>query len=160
MNTSKFLIPFATIFLWTAIPAAALDFDLRFDRLAEAVGLLPEASRGPVDEVIRLIKKGENQEALHRLTELNAANPENSSLRVLTAYATLQLGNALGALEEAGKAHDAPNGNSYKCWFYGKVALLNGKNNLCKRELGHVKHAGDLPNEAKSLENEMKRKKS
>jgi predicted Zn-dependent protease len=129
------------------------------DRLADALGLLPEADQKSVDEVIALIQKGDNDSALKRLNDLNKSNPENSSLRVLTGYAMLRLGNVLGALEQADKAHEAPNGNSYKCWFYSKVALLNGQTELCKRELNHVKKNGDLPAEARDLEKELRKKK-
>lgn len=142
--------------LWT--PARAIDFDLRLDRLAEALGLLPEDDRKSVDEIIQFIKRGENTDAFNRLNDLNKTNPSNSSLRVLTSYALLQLGNAIGALEEADKAHEAPNGNSYKCLFYAKIAFLNGKLDACKRELGHVRKVGDMPKEVKALEKEMKGK--
>lgn len=141
-----------------ATPAQAVTFDLRLDRLAEAIGLLPDSDRKSVEEVIQLIKRGENTDAYQRLNELNKTNPSNSSLRVLTSYALLQLGNAIGALEEADRAHDAPNGNSYKCLFYAKIAFLNGKTDACKRELGHVKKVGDMPKDVKALEKEMKGK--
>lgn len=148
------------LLLWVAVPAYSAGFDLRFDRLSEALGLLPDADQAQVKEVVDLIKKGDHQAALARLTELNGSNPENSSLRLLTSYAMLQVGNLLGAFEEANRAHEANNGNSYKCWFYSKLALLNGKTEVCKRELKHVKKAGDMPEEAKSLEKELKAKKS
>ncbi|MBS1830993.1 MAG: hypothetical protein JST93_37215 [Acidobacteria bacterium] len=143
---------------WCATPAAAVTFDLRFDRLAEALGILPDNDRKAVEDIIQLIKRGENTDAYQRLSELNKTNPSNSSLRVLTSYALLQLGNAIGALEEADKAHDAPNGNSYKCLFFAKIAFLNGQTEACKRELGHARKAGDLPKEVKALEKEMKGK--
>ena len=141
---------------WAAIPAQAIEFDLRFDKLVDALQLLPDADRESVNGVISMIKRGAHQEALQRLKVLNGGNPENSSLRLMTAYALLQVGNALGALQEADKAHEASNGNSYKCWFYSKVALLNGQSEACKRELSHVKKAGDMPEEVKALEKEMK----
>ncbi len=148
------------LWLVPAFSAAAASFDLRFDRLTEALGLLPDADRASVDQVVKSIKNGDHQGALARLNELNRSNPENSSLRLLTSYAMLQLGNLLGAYEEAHHAHEAGNGNSYKCWFYSKLALINGNNDVCKRELKHVKKAGDMPQEAKALEKEMKAKKS
>src|SRR5258708_37964384 len=97
---------------WAAIPAQAIDFDLRFDKLVDALQLLPDADRESVNGVISMIKRGDHQEALQRLKVLNGGNPENSSLRLMTAYALLQVGNALGALQEADKAHEASNGNS------------------------------------------------
>jgi Flp pilus assembly protein TadD len=141
-------------------PAPAADFDLRFDRLSEAFTLLPEADRMSTNEVIALIRRGDHNDALARLQKLNAGHPDNSSLRVLTAYALLQVGNLVGAFDEAQKAHSAPNGNSYKCWFFSKIALLNGDIQTCKRELAHVKHAGDLRAEAKALEQDLKKRKN
>lgn len=141
-------------------PVHAASFDLRFDRLADALGLLPTSDRSAVDGVIDLIKKGDHETALTRLNELNRANPDNSSLRLLTSYAMLELGNLLGAYEQAEKAHEAGNGNSYKCWFYSKLAFLKGDTTACKRELNHVKKAGDMPAEVKALEKELKSKKS
>lgn len=141
------------------LPAAqGADFGLRLDRLSGAFGLLNDADRQTVDSIMDLVKKGDHLAALQRLSQLNDRNPENSSLRVLTAYALLQAGNVIGALEQADKAHDAKNANSYTCWFYSKVALLNGKTELCKRELKHVKKAGDLPQEARQLEAQLKKK--
>ncbi|MBL8219365.1 MAG: hypothetical protein JNL62_09045, partial [Bryobacterales bacterium] len=40
---------------WASTPAQAVTFDLRLDRLAEAIGLLPEGDRKSVEEVIQLI---------------------------------------------------------------------------------------------------------
>jgi predicted Zn-dependent protease len=147
------------MFSLLALPSNAASFDLRFDKLGGALGLLPEADQRSVDDVVALIKRGDNDGALKKLNQLNKGNPDNSSLRVLTGYALLQLGNVLGALEEADKAHEASNGNSYKCWFYSKIALLSGRPDLCKRELSHVKKVGDMPAEVKSLEQELKKKK-
>jgi tetratricopeptide (TPR) repeat protein len=145
--------------LFGLAPAHAAWFDLRLDKLTEALQILPDADRMSVSEVMALIKNGRNDEALKRLTLLNQGNPDNSSLRVLTAYSLLQLGNLVGALQQADTAHEAPNGNSYKCWFYSKLALLNGQADVCKRELAHVKKAGDLPKEVKALEKEISRKR-
>jgi hypothetical protein len=155
------LLPLLWIYLLAGVPARAeIGFDLRWDRLVAAIGLLPEGDRPSVDQAIALIKKGEHGAALLRLSELNRSSPSNSSLRMLTAYAMLQAGNLLGALQEAEQAHEAPNGNSYKCWLYSKIALLTGKPELCRRELDHVKKVGDLPKEAKSLEQELNRETS
>ncbi len=150
----------AAFCLLSALRVEAAPFDLRFDRLNEALGLLPDADRVSVNEVIVLLKKGDHPGALTRLKELNSSNPDNSSLRLLTSYAMLQLGNLLGAYEEAHHAHDAANANSYMCWFYSKIALLSGKTEVCKRELKHIQKAGDMPEEARSLERELKSKKA
>lgn len=140
-------------------PAAGADFSLRLDRLTEAFRLLPEKDQPVLDQAIRLVQQGEHAAALLRLTDLNKSHPTNSSLRVLTAYAMIQAGNLLGAYAEAEKAHHAPNGNSYKCWFYAKIALLTGNDTICRRELEHARKAGDMPAEVKTLEQEMKARK-
>jgi Flp pilus assembly protein TadD len=139
-------------------PADAINLELRFDRLQEAFRLLPEADRGTVDEIIVLLKRGSHKEALTRLEELNQQFPSNSSLRVLTAYALLNLGNVLGAFEEADRAHDAPNGNPYKCLFFSKVALLAGRHEACKRELEHARQNKEQPKEVREIEMALSRK--
>ena len=101
-----------------APPAPGME--LRFDRLASALTLLSDADRKIVDEAVQLIREGEHAGALARLSTLTHSNPDNSSLRILMAYAQLQLGNLTGALDEAKKAHEAPNGNSYRCYFSGQ----------------------------------------
>lgn len=156
---TRFLLPFLLLGLSAAVPAGAADFDLRIDRLTDAFRLLPDADQKTVDEVLQLIQRKEHTEALARLQSLNRMNPENSSLRVVTAYALLRVGNLLGAFDEADKAHDLPNGNSYKCLFYAKIALLTGNKEACKRELQHVKKVGDMPAEAKAVEKDLKKTK-
>jgi Flp pilus assembly protein TadD len=157
---SKISILIVWMLLVLPVRSLALDFDLRLDRLSEAFQLLPDADRGTVDDVLDLLKKGQHQEALRRLDELNRMNPDNSSLRVLTAYGLLQVGNLLGAFDEARQAEKAPNGNAYKCWFLSKVALLNGDTLACRRELSHVKSSGDksLRKEVKQVEEQLKKK--
>ena len=140
-------------------PAPAPAMDLRFDRLASALTLLNESDRKVVNEAAQLIREGEHTGALARLTSLTQRNPNNSSIRILIAYAQLQLGNLLGAFDEAAKAHDAPNGNSYKCYFMAKLALLTGDKVACRRELNHVKAAGDMRTDVERLEAEMKKSK-
>jgi Flp pilus assembly protein TadD len=138
----------------------AATFDLRLDRLADSFKLLQETDRASVDEVVGLIKMGDHSGALARLQELNQRNPQNSSLRVLTAYTMLQLGNLVGAFDQARQGEATPGKDSYKCWVLAKIALLNGDDAVCKRELKHVRKVGDMPEEAKSLEAEIKKKKS
>jgi len=137
-------------------PAAASTIDLRYDRLASALTLLNDGDRRIVEQAVELIRHGENAAALARLSTLTHSNPNNSSLRILMAYAELQLGNLTGALDEAKKAHDAPNGNSYRCYFLAKIAFLTGDTVTCRRELNHVKNAGDMPNEVRELQNDLK----
>jgi Flp pilus assembly protein TadD len=133
--------------------------DLRFDRLASALTLLNDSDRRIVDEAAELIREGENVGALARLSALTRTNPENSSLRILLAYAQLQIGNLTGAFDEAKKAESAPNGNSYKCFFLAKLALLAGDKATCRREIEHVKGAGDMKEEVRQLQGEMKKTK-
>ncbi len=135
----------------------AESFDLNYDRLRGALNEITGSDQDTVSDAINLIKKGEHVLALSRLSSLKQTNPNNSSLRILAAYALLQAGNLLGAFDEAEKAHDAPNGNSYKCWFLAKVALLNGKKTICERELEHIRSAGDMVSEARQLEKELKK---
>ncbi|HTQ58032.1 MAG TPA: hypothetical protein VMI94_26385 [Bryobacteraceae bacterium] len=143
----------------SAAPPATSPVDLRVDRLASALTLLNDADRKVVNDSIQLIREGENAGALARLSTLTHSNPENSSLRILIAYAQLQLGNLAGAFSEAKKAHDAPNGNSYRCYFLARIAFLTGDKVTCRRELNHVKNAGDMPNDVRQLESDLKHAK-
>jgi Flp pilus assembly protein TadD len=157
-NLCLMLICFATLAL--AAPPPAPTMDLRFDRLASALTLLNDGDRKIVDEAVQLIRQGEHAGALARLSTLTHSNPDNSSLRILMAYAQLQLGNLTGAFDEAKKAHDAPNGNSYRCYFLAKIAFLTGDTVTCRRELNHTKNAGDMPEEVRQLQNDLKKAKS
>ncbi len=138
--------------------SAGASFDLRFDQLTPALKLLTTDDRQIVEQTVELIKGGNHSLALVRLTSLNSKNPENSSLRILASYAQLQLGNLLGAFEEARKAESAPNGTSYKCYFLGKLFLLNGNQEGCRKELSHVKQAGakGIEPDVKELEKDLK----
>ncbi len=143
-----------------AAPPPTPTMELRFDRLASALTLLNDADRKVVDEAAQLIREGEHAGALARLSTLTHSNPDNSSLRILMAYAQLQLGNLTGALDEAKKAHEAPNGNSYRCYFLAKIAFLTGDTVTCRRELNHAKNAGDMPDEVRQLQNDLKKAKT
>jgi len=134
--------------------------ELQFDRLTSALTLLNDADRKVVDEAAQLIREGEHAAALARLSTLTHSNPDNSSLRILMAYAQLQLGNLTGALDEAKKAHEAPNGNSYRCYFLAKIAFLTGDTVTCRRELNHAKNAGDMPEEVRQLQKDLKKAKA
>ena len=140
------------------LPGRAAGFDLNFQRLAESLRLISTKDRQAVEEAVELVRRGENMLALVKLTALSKTNPNNSSVRIATAWALLQAGNLLGAFEEAKKAEAAPDGNSYKCWFLAKVAWLSGNKQVCRHELKHVKAAGDMAAEVKSFENEIKGK--
>ena len=147
-----------SVILMLVFPLAAGEvFDVNYDRLQSGLSVLNDVDRDAVDAAIRLIKGGEHSLALARLSALNQGSQENSSLRILASYALLQAGNLVGAFEEAQKAHDAPNGSVYTCWFLAKVALLNGKSTVCKRELEHVKKSGQMTTERKQLEKELQK---
>jgi len=138
----------------------AQPLELRFDRLTTALAALNAGDRRAVDEAIELIKRGENNLALARLTPLNSASPANSSLRILTAYATLQLGNLLGAFEEAKKAEKAADHTAYACWFLAKLSLLKGDQSACKREIKHLKGVPEMSAEVRQLESDLNTKKN
>jgi Flp pilus assembly protein TadD len=154
------LICAAALALAAPPPAPAPGMELRFDRLASALTLLSDNDRKIVDEAVQLIREGEHVGALARLSTLAHSNPDNSSLRILMAYAQLQLGNLTGALDQAKKAHEAPNGNSYRCYFLAKIAFLTGDNVTCRRELNHAKNAGDMPEDVRQLQNDLKKSKT
>jgi Flp pilus assembly protein TadD len=143
-----------------AAPPAAPAMDLRFDRLTSALNLMSAADHKIVGEAAQLIREGQYLGALARLSALTHLNADNSSLRILLGYVQLQLGNLTGALDEAKKAHDAPNGDSYRCYFLAKIAFLTGDKVSCRRELNHVKNAGDMPTEVRQLQNDLKQPKA
>src|SRR5262249_53184491 len=119
-------------------PGAAPQLRLEIKALAEPLrDLKPEEAR-IVDDAIELIQKGEHAPAFLALTGLTERNPNNSALRVLRAYTLLQLGNLLGALDEARAAESGRIRSAYRCWFLAQVAYLAGNKPLCKREIRHV----------------------
>lgn len=146
--------------LAVAAPPEAPGIALHFDRLTSALNLMSAADHKIVDEAAQLIKEGQYLGALARLSALTHSNSDNSSLRILLGYVQLQLGNLTGALDEAKKAHDAPNGGSYRCYFLAKIAFLTGDKVTCRRELNHVKNAGDMPSEVRQLQNDLKQTKA
>jgi Flp pilus assembly protein TadD len=133
---------------------------LQFDRLTSALTLLSDADRKVVNDAALLIREGEYAGALARLSTLTHQSTDNSSLRILMAYAQLQLGNLTGAFDEAMKAHEAPNGNGYKCYFLAKIAFLTGDNVTCRRELNHAKNAGEPSEEVRQLQSDLKKAKT
>jgi Flp pilus assembly protein TadD len=145
----------AAVILAFALGASAETFKLRYERLEPQLDELTDRDRDVVSDAINLIKEGEHVLALARLSELKERNPKNSSLRVLASYALLQTGNLLGAFEEAERAHDTPPGDSYRCWFLAKVALLNGKLEICDREIEHVRSDPAMAAEVRELEQEL-----
>lgn len=143
----------AGLLLAVAAPCAELELD--YGQLEGSLNQLSYGDRDAVDDAIDLLKSGEHSLALARLSALNKSNPKSSSLRILASYALLLAGNVSGAFEEAEMAHDAPDGNAYRCWFLAKVALLNGKMAVCEREVEHLKEAGTMAAEVREIENEM-----
>jgi hypothetical protein len=117
--------------------ATSGDMQPRLDlkALAEPLQDLTPADRLTVDKVIKLIGEKQHLQALTYLTGLTASNPKNSSLRVLRAYALLELGNITGALGDARTAEGSGTPAAYKCWFLAQVAYLAGNKPLCRREI-------------------------
>ena len=144
-----------TLCVFLAASVQAATFDLRFERLAEALAGLKETDRSTVQRAIESIKRGDHTVALTQLSALNRNYPMNSSLRILTAYVLLQTGNLLGAFEEAKKAEMAPDGSSYKCWFLAKIAFIAGDNAVCKRELAHAGNDKASSEDVRALEKEL-----
>ena len=161
MKTQGVMLLFVfLLFVPGLLCAGNTGFELKYESLTGALGVLKDTDRGAVSQAIEYIKQGQNSLALARLAELNQNNPGNSSLRILASYALLQVGNMIGAFEEAQKAESAANGNAYKCWFLAKVALLAGKSAVCEREVGHLKKAGAMTAEVRQLETEMKARRN
>lgn len=125
--------------------------ELNLKALAEPLQDLTPADRKVVDEAIRLIHDNRDAEALTSLTNLTRTNSKNSTLRVLRAYALLELGNFTGALNDATVAESAGIPAPYKCWFLAQVAYLAGNKPLCRREIKHVSHDATYGPEAKEL---------
>jgi Flp pilus assembly protein TadD len=137
---------------------SAAGFDLKFEQLTASLLSIGPMDRGVVDGAIDLIKKGEHTVALARLYTVSEKNPDVSALKILSAYSLLQVGNLVGALEQAKKAEAAKDHNSYACFFLAKVAFLTGDKEACRREIKHVKGAGDFKAEIRQLEKDLKRK--
>jgi predicted Zn-dependent protease len=123
-----------------ASEARSGDMQPRLDlkALAEPLQDLTPADRALVDKAIKLIDMKQHLQALAYLTELTASNPKNSSLRVLRAYALLELGNITGALGDARTAESTGSHSGYRCWFLAQVAYLAGDKPLCRREIKHL----------------------
>ena len=144
--------------LFVPVAASAAEPELKLNRLKPSLDSLPRADRSNVERAAGLIRKGEHAAALAQLTELTRANPQNSSVRVVLAYALLQAGNLAGAFDHAKLAESAADHNSYVCLFLARVALLAGDTAYCRRELGHVRAAGTDKGEADKLERQLAQK--
>lgn len=137
------------------VTAAAAEPELKLKRLNPSLKTLSRSERSAVDRAVGLIRKGEHTAALAQLTELTRSNPNNSSVRVVLAYALLQAGNLAGAFDHAKLAEAAPDHNSYVCLFLARIAWLAGDTASCRRELGHVRAAGTDRAEADALERQL-----
>jgi Flp pilus assembly protein TadD len=135
--------------------AFAAGPELKLKRMNPSLNALSRSERSAVDRAVSLIRKGEHTAALAQLTELTRSNPNNSSVRVVLAYALLQAGNLAGAFDHAKLAEAAPDHNSYVCLFLARVAWLAGDTGSCRRELGHVRAAGTDKAEADALERQL-----
>ena len=135
---------------------AAEPFSLNYAKLNDSAKNLSPEDRSAEYAAVDLIRAGNYSLALSQLAALRKSNPNNSSVRILASYALLLAGNLVGAFDEARRAHDAPDGNSYKCWFLAKIALLNGQTAACEREVEHLKKAGDMVAETEALQKELR----
>ncbi len=142
--------------LMTLGSAVAASVELNWEALTAPLKLssLSVEDRRSVDQAIGLIKRGEHNLALIQLQNLVKANDTNGGLRVLMAYALLNVGNQAGAFDEAKRAEKVAH-DGYVCLFLAKVAFLVGDNAACKREIKHVKGLGDPTGEAVALEKEL-----
>jgi len=106
--------------------------------LSEPLQDLTPADHEILDKSVKLIGDGKHIQALAYLTELTVSNPRNSALRVIRAYALLEMGNIAGALGDARIAEDSGTHSAYKCWFLAQVAYMAGDKPLCRREIKHL----------------------
>jgi hypothetical protein len=157
----RYLLPLCFAIAIIALPTRALaaDFSIDYSRLTPSLRLLTDDDRAAVERAVEAIKAGNDTIALASLTSLTASNPENSSLRILAAYAQLRLGNLLGALDQARRAEKAPDGNAYKCVFLSRVALAAGDRRTCQHELDHALKAGERGTDITAVQNGLKQNK-
>jgi len=129
--------------------------ELNLKALAGPLQDLTPEDRKVVDEAVRLIHDNRDADALTSLTNLTRTNSKNSTIRVLRAYALLELGNFTGALNDATIAENAGIPAPYKCWFLAQVAYLAGNKPLCRREIKHVTFDATYGPKAKQLQNTL-----
>jgi hypothetical protein len=102
------------------------------------------------DDAIQLIKLGNHAEALLSLTRLTGSNPKNVAVRATRAYVLLQVGNLLGALDDARIAEKNPHA-AYRCWLLAQISYLAGNQRICKREVKHLEGNPEYGAEAAKL---------
>ena len=112
--------------------------ELNLTDLQGSLQALSPEDRAVVESAIDLIRQKEHAAALVRLAPVFRDKDGPSALRALSAYLKLQLGNTLGAFEDAQKAEAAAPPSPYRCWFLAKLAALIGNETVCRREIKHV----------------------
>jgi predicted Zn-dependent protease len=112
--------------------------DLQLRELTLPLQNLSSSDHQVVDEAIAALRRSEHAVALANLTRLTASNPSNSSLRVLRAFALLELGNVTGALADSKLAEGTGEHAAWRCWFLAQVAMAAGNKPLCRREIKHL----------------------
>ncbi len=119
--------------------------------LAGSAHTLGSADAKVFDDAIGLIKQGNHAEALLSLTRLTGSNPKNVAVRATRAYVLLQVGNLLGALDDARVAEKTGPHAAYRCWLLAQISYLAGNQRLCKREVKHLEGNPDYGAEAAKL---------
>jgi hypothetical protein len=137
-----FVLLRATLRTKAPVPKPKIHLELDFKALVDPLQNLTPAEREVVDKTIKLIEQKQHVLALANLSALTASNPMNSALRVLRAYVLLELGNKIGAVDDARIAESSGLRSAYRCWFLAQVAYLAGNKPLCRRE---IKHLAGLP---------------
>ena len=138
----------------TALSAASAEKprpSIDLAALSEPLQDLSPRERSLVEDAAGLIRENRHAEALATLTQLTKSNPKNSAVRVLRAYALLELGNVTDALVDASTAEGSGGHSAYKCWFLAQVAYLAGDKPLCRREIKHIGSNPTYGPEAKKL---------
>ena len=146
------------LLLWvaTAAMAAAAGISPPQPKLDEAALAIParalSTADGKVfDDAIELIRRGNHAEALLSLTRLTGSNPKNVAVRATRAYVPLQVGNVLGALDDARVAEKTGPPTAYRCWLLAQISYLAGNQRLCKREVKHLEGNPEYGVEAAKL---------
>src|SRR5579862_7871221 len=101
LNARPLLLVFAVTGLAAAAGITPPQPKLDEAALAGSAHTLGSADAKVFDDAIGLIKQGNHAEALLSLTRLTGSNPKNVAVRATRAYVLLQVGNLLGALDDA-----------------------------------------------------------
>jgi hypothetical protein len=139
-----------------AFAAGAPSPQLNMPALAPAVRELSTQDSKVFDETIALIQKGDHAVALISLTRLEGSNPRNVAVRAVRAYVLLQVGNLLGALDDARVAEKTGPPSPYRCWMLAQISYLAGNQRLCRREVKHLEGNPEFGAEAEKLGRELR----